>query len=179
MVSKKLWSFLLTVIIGLAAALISPGILGIMTPALAQEPELEINVPVAQPVGNLIAVVVFTDPAIIDIQDLQGVGIGQGTHVGRLRCNNKCSQKTQLQLNGVTYEYQFKTRQLVDPGERRIIAAGTGTIKSNGQRERFLFTATFQDNRDGTVWVRYETSGPDASFIIPNAPGTFTIFSRR
>ena len=47
-------------------------------------------------------------------------------------------------------------------------------VKKSG----FLFTATFQDNQDGTVSVRYEASRPDASFIIPQAPGRLE-FRRR
>ena len=171
----KISSFLSAVMIGLTAALISLGALGMMSPALAQEPDLAIDVPVAQvSPQDLYAVVVFTDPAIIDIQDLQGVVIGEGTHMGKVRCSHNCSQKTQLQLNGVAYEYQFKTRQVVDPEQRRIIVAGTGTIDSNGRKGRFSFTATFQDNEDGTIRLTYETSRPDASFIVPNSAGTMT-----
>ena len=43
--------------------------------------------------------------------------------------------------------------------------------------ETFSFIATFQNNGDGTVWVRYETSIPETSLIIPTAPGTFRINS--
>ncbi len=175
----KIGSSLSAVMIGLAVALISLGALGMMSPAPAQEPDLEINVPVAQAPGPAISfVVVFTDPAIIDIQDLEGGVIGEGTHTGKMRCSNKCSQKTQLQLNGDVYEYQFKTRQDLDPVGRRAVVAGTGTINSNGQKERFLFTATFQDNRDGTIRVTYVASRPDASFILPESPGTSTFRQR-
>lgn len=45
-------------------------------------------------------------------------------------------------------------------------------------KERFIFTATFLNNRDGTLWVRYEASRPEASFIIPKAAGTVYFLKR-
>jgi hypothetical protein len=186
----KIWSYLLAVIGGLTAVLISIGLLG-LSPALANEGEL--SGPVRQaapeqpppPEDDFTWGVVFTDPAIIDVEDLSGEVIGEGVHLGEVRCNgDKCSQKTQLQFtpffaDPAEYEYKFSTRQALDPKKEKVVVAGTGTISSNGQKERFLFTATFRHNRDGTVWVKYEASRPDASFIIEKSPGTFSFSSRR
>ena len=124
---------------------------------------------------------VFTDLLDIEITDLSGNVVGEGQHEGKVRCsgNSNCSQATQLQLNGIEYEYKFKARQALDPDERRAVVEGTGTIVRDDKKERFLFTATFEDNRDGTVRVRYEASRPDASFRVPKSPGTFGIYSRR
>jgi hypothetical protein len=180
--SIKIHSFLLAVIMGLAAMFISLGLLGLASPALAQEPEAELNVPVAQatPDVNVSFTVFFTDPGFnIQITDLAGNPVGEGEHGGQVRCNrNNCSQATQLQLNGITYEYKFKTRQDVDPIARRVIVSGKGTLFTNGRSERFEFVAIFQDNQDGTVTVRYEASRPDASFIIPRSPGRFEFGSQ-
>ena len=60
-----------------------------------------------------------------------------------------------------------------------LLVGGKGTVSNDGQKERFLFTATFENNRDGTVAVRYEASRPDASFVIPRVPGRFEISRRR
>jgi len=184
----RVQSFLLAVVIGFATVLISLGALGMMAPALAQGPELEKNVPVAQPPppdDDWFFIIVFTDPAKIEITDLTGNPAGEGTHVGEVRCNrNNCSQKTQLDLtlpltDPWSVEYKFTTRQALDPVEERAVVEGQGTISSRrGQKERFSFTATFQNNRDGTVWVRYEASRSDASFIIPRAPGRLEFQSR-
>ncbi len=184
----KIWSYFLAVMGGLAAVLISIGLLG-LSPALAHEGELSGPVrqaaPEQPPPVNIVSVVVFTDPAIIDVEDLSGEVIGEGVHLGEVRCNgDKCSQKTQLQFtpfftDPAVYEYKFTTRQALDPEAERVVVAGKGTISSNGQKERFLFTATFENNRDGTVSVTYVASRPDASFMIPKSPGTFAIFSRR
>lgn len=178
MISRQQRSFLLAVMAGLTAVFISLGVFGTLSPALAQEPELAIKAPISQAPSrdtDIHFIAVFTDPPAYSIQDLDGIVIGEGTHEGQVRCRNNCNQKTQLQLNGSEYEYQFKTREAVDLDERRVVVAGMGTINRNGQKERFLFTATFQDNRDGTVWVRYEASRSDASFIVPNSPGTYTL----
>jgi hypothetical protein len=126
----------------------------------------------------------FSDDVSIEIMGLSGNVVGEGIHGREIRCNrNKCSQQTVLSFglpltDPIVYEYKFTTRQVLDPEEERVVVSGKGRITSRGQKERFSFTATFQNNKDGTVWVRYEASRPDASFIIPRSPGTFQ-FSRR
>lgn len=186
----KIWSYLLAVMGGLAAVLISIGLLG-LSPALAHEGELTGPVRQAapeqpqQPVDDFVFFVVFTDPAVIEITDLSGNVVGEGTHEGSVRCNrDKCSQKTQLQFtpfftDPAVYEYKFSTRQALDLVAESVVVAGKGTISSNGQKERFLFTATFENNGDGTVSATYVASRPDASFMIPRSPATFRIFRRQ
>jgi hypothetical protein len=185
----KIQSILLALVIGLGGLFVSLGLLAMTSPVLAQGAELEGTVPVSQaPVPeDIIIIVVFTDPLSIPITDLSGNIIGEGVHSGKVRCiSNTCNQKTELIFTipltdpwpYAEYEYKFKTRMAVDPEAARAVVAGIGTISGRGQRERFTFTATFQDNRDGTVSVTYVASRPDASFIIPRSPGTFTIDSR-
>jgi hypothetical protein len=70
-------------------------------------------------------------------------------------------------ISTAEYQYKFKTWQAHDLDARRLVVAGSGTILNGDQKERFLFTATIQDNRDGTLAVTYVASRPDASFIIP------------
>lgn len=139
-----------------------------------------------QPEPSLIVIVVFTDPAFdIPILDLMGNVIGEGRHAGKLQCIlNNCSQKAKLSfasplISTAEYEYKFKTLQAHDLDARRLVVAGSGTISNGDQKERFLFTATIQDNGDGTLAVRYESSRPDASFIIPESPGRLEIRSGR
>jgi hypothetical protein len=193
MVSIRMRSVLLAVMMGLGAVFVSIGVLG-MSPAQAHELELtgSPSLAPAQPPPpddddlGFVALY-FTEPLTIQITDLSGNVVGEGVHGGEVRCNrNNCSQTTQLIYTipltdwlWSEYEYKFTTRQAIDPVEERVVVGGTGTISSRGQKERFSFTAVFQNNRDGTVWVRYEASRPDASFIIPAAPGTFSISSRR
>ena len=178
---------LLVVVTGLAAVFILLGLLRMTSSVLAQGSEPEGTVPVSQAPDDDIIIIVFTDPLNIQITDLSGNVIGEGVHSGEVRCiSNKCNQKTELIFTipltdpwpFAEYEYKFKTRMAVDPEAARAVVAGIGTISSPGQKERFSFTATFQDNRDGTVSVTYVASRPDASFIIPRSPGTFTIVSR-
>jgi hypothetical protein len=124
------------------------------------------------------------DTAEVAITDLSGTAIGEGLHSGEERCiNDNCFKKTQLQLNQpltglVTIEYRFETLQALVPDESRVVVTGTGTINSINQKEKFQFTAVIQDNMDGTLSVTYVASRPDASLMIPNAPGTFEITSR-
>jgi hypothetical protein len=190
MVSKKLRSFLLAVAMGVVAVVILIDLLEI-SPALALErveTEPMYLDPPAQPPppndDNLQFIAFFTDELTIQITDLSGNVVGEGVHGGELRCNrDNCSQKTYLSF-GVSlteptvFEYKFTTGQVLDSVEERAVVGGTGTISSRGQKERFSFIATFQNNRDGTVSVRYEASRPDASFIIPEAPGRFVIRRR-
>jgi len=191
MVSRKRRSFLLAVAVGFGVLVVSLGLLEI-SPALALEragtDSVRLDAPAQAPPNDedLIFIAYFTDDLSIDITDLSGNIIGEGEHGGAVRCNrNNCSQETQLQFTvpltdpDLVYEYKFTTRQALDPVEERAVVSGRGTISSLGQKERFLFTATFQNNRDGTLSVRYEASRPDASFIIPEQPGTFRISSRR
>ena len=116
-------------------------------------------------------------PYVTSITDLAGNPVGEGEHRGEIRCDgNNCSQATNLQITlpltwTGEYEYRFTARQAVDPDERSAVVAGEGTWSNNGESERFSFTASFRDNRDGTVWVKYEASRSDASLIIPAAPG--------
>ena len=190
MVSKKLWSFLLAAAMGVVAVVISVGFLE-MSPALALEragTESMYLDPLAQPLqakdDELRFVAVFAD-STVQIMDPSGSVVGEGVHGGEVKCKkDKCSQQTYLSL-GVpfaeftVYEYKFATLQALDPVAERVVVAGTGTISSRVQKERFSFIATFQNNGDGTTMsVRYEASRPDASFIIPTAPGTFSISSK-
>jgi hypothetical protein len=185
---KKLWSFLLALSISVAAVLVLIGLLEI-SPALALERAgtgfMYLD-PLAQPLtpDHLQFAAVFTDDLAVQIMDLGGNVVGEGVHGGRAKCNStSCNQQTYLRFDTASaeqgmYEYRFATRQVIDPVAEVVVVGGTGTISSYGQKERFSFTATFQNNRDGTVSVYYVASRPDASFIIPKAPGTFDIFSR-
>ena len=129
--------------------------------------------------------VTFTDISPIQYTDLNGNVIGEGVHVGKLRCvGDNCNQKIEFEpvspeptTETVVYEYKFKSREAFDPVARRVVVSGTGTILSGGLKIGFSFTGILQDNRDGTVQVTYVASTPDASFIIPSAPGTFGIKS--
>jgi hypothetical protein len=185
MVFKKLWSFLLALAISVVAVVISIGLLQI-SPALALErvgTEPMYLDPLAQPPlpDHLRFVAFFDDDLTVQITDLIGDVIGEGVHGGRVKCNGtSCSQQTYLRLDTAsaettTYEYRFSSRQAIDPVARSVVVTGTGTISSQGQKERFSFTAVLQDNRDGTVSVTYVASRLDASFIVPRAPGTFLI----
>jgi hypothetical protein len=191
MVSKKLWSFLLAVTVGVIAVAMLIGLADI-SPAFALaraaiEP-MYLD-PLAQPppsIDDFRFAAFFTDDSTVQFTDLSGNVVGEGVHGGEVKCKPKsCSHQTYLS-SGIppaeltVYEYKFATKQALDPEARRAVVAGTGTISSQGQKERFTFTATFEDNKDGsTVGVRYEASRPDASFIIPEAPGAFLIFSKR
>jgi len=73
------------------------------------------------------------------------------------------------------YEYKFGTRLALNAEEQVVVVEGRGAISGGGEKERFSFTATFRNNGDGTVFVAYAASRPDASFIIASAPGSFDI----
>jgi hypothetical protein len=183
MVLIKLRSLLLAGVIGLAAVFILLGLLGGTSVVLAKEQDLTGRANLAQMAQApsqefaLVATVYFS-PAPTLVTDLAGNVIGLGGHTGEVRCWATCNKKTQLDLLADGYEYQFKTLQALDPEARRMVVAGKGTIYSDHQKATFLFTATFEDNGDGTVAVTYVASSPDASFVIPKAPGTFEIASR-
>ena len=167
--SQKKNVLLLAVSIGLAGVFILFGPLGMMATAQAAPDTL---------------VVTFTDTSPIQYADLSGNVIGEGVHVGDLRCvGDNCNQKIEFEpvspqatTDTVVYEYKFKSRQAFDPVAERVVVSGTGTIISGGPKIRFSFTGVFQNNRDGTVQVTYLASNPDASFLFPAAPGTFSIF---
>ena len=132
-------------------------------------------------------VVTFTGASPIQYQDLGGSGnpIGEGLLVGELLCvGENCNQKiefepvaSQATADTVVYEYKFKSRLAFDPVAGTVVVAGTGTIASGGPKMRFSFTGIFQDNGDGTVLVNYNALRPDASFLFPAVPGTFSVFS--
>lgn len=186
---RRIPSLLLALVIGVVAFALWFGLLRAPSPAVAQEVALSAPRKIAPrmqapPDYELVAFVVFTDPAVIEVMDLSGNVIGEGQHQGAVRCSViNCSGKIQLHLIGSTsplaYEYKFRTPRALDPEAESLVVAGTGTISDRGQKERFLFTATFQNNRDGTVSVTYVASRPDASFRIAAAPGAFTITRRR
>ena len=177
--------------IGLAAVFLSLVLLGTAAPAMAQvraQPAAASLAPHLQPPpAELNFTVVFTDPAALEITDLSGNVVGRATHEGAVRCRGtNCNQKTEVQfavpLTGPyreSAEYRFSTRQALDPGSETAVVAGSGVLNSRFLRERFLFTATFANNGDGTINVIYAASRPDASFRIPAAPGTFEVTAQR
>ncbi len=183
----KIRSLSLAVIIGVCALFISLNLLVMTSTVLAQEQASTEHVnlePMMQPPApQIVHVVVFTDPAVHVVQDLAGNAIGDGVHLGDVQCRgDNCNRKTQLDLligsDRVGYEYRFKTLKALDPEARRSIVAGTGTMYSGAQKVRFSFTATFEDNGDGTVAVTYFASRQDASFRIPASPGRFEIMNQ-
>lgn len=179
----KIKSLSLAVVIGLAAMLTTLGLLGMTSPVVAQEHEStrHVNsasmVPVwtsdiqaGDPTTDYLAI--ETEPILLEVLDLAGNPVGEGLHSGKLRCLVKCNKKMELTLGEVKFEYRFTTLQVLDPDTGRFVIGGSGTVDYGRQRERFSFTAIFQDNGDGTITVTYEASRPDASFIIPNVSGT-------
>jgi hypothetical protein len=157
--AKRVLSFRLILAVGLA-------VLVSALPAMAQD---------------LTGVIVdFPDSGVITVQDLTGNPIGEGEHSGTARCyDGNCGQKTELQFTdlSVTVEYKFKNLQALAPTEKRAVVGGTGLISSEDGKEKFSFTAIFQDNSDGSVMATYVASRPDASFIV-TAPGTLTFVER-
>ena len=177
MKTKRPAYLILTVVMALAAVLLLIGLMDVSSANAQENPGAS---PVRPPEFEF--VVFLTDTLPVDITDLSGIPLPhQGQHGGRVSCHGeKCNQKTQLSFitEEAKYEYKFSTRLALDPVERRAVVAGTGTISTSGHKERFSFTATFEDLRDGTLYVRYEASNPGASFIIPSSPGRFEIRSR-
>ncbi len=182
----KLQSLSLAVVIGLATVFLSFALLGMTTSVFAQEQELtaQINSAPIMARPDIDFTVVFTDPAVyLVVYDLAGDPVGEGMHIGGVRCRgDNCNKNTQILFTippeGATVsgvEYRFTNRIAIDPDARRVIVQGVGTVYSDGQKERFSFVATFEDNRDGTVLVSYDASNPDVSFIIPKSPGIFEI----
>jgi hypothetical protein len=76
------------------------------------------------------------------------------------------------------YEYKAASLRAFDPGSETAVVAGTGTSSNGGKKERFTFTAAFQNNGDGTLSASYSASRPDASFHIPSSPGEMEFFLR-
>ena len=128
--------------------------------------------------------VTFTDTAT-QYTDLSRNVIGEGLHVGELRwVGDNCNQKIEFEPHSTgssteptMYEYKFKSRQAIDPTAERIAVSGTGTISNGNSKTKFLFTGVFQNNGDGTIEAIYTASTPEALFIFPAAPGTFSITS--
>jgi hypothetical protein len=127
-------------------------------------------------------VVDFTDSGVGDVQDLAGNLIGQGEHTGTARCyDGNCGQRTELQLLSApanTYTYKFKDLLALDATAERAVMTGTGVISSENGKEKFTFSAIFENNEDGSLTVTYSASRPDASFVIPRASGTFALVMR-
>lgn len=190
----------LAVVMSLAAVFIMHVVLGEAAPGVTQGVEASM----AGPVSPLMAAqsqsgcddcvfftVGFTGTADTEITDLSGNLLGLGEHSGEVRCNSSrnCNKSTELYFTypltdscpwcDTEYEYKFGSRLMLDPVAERAIVAGTGTASNRNQKESFTFSATIENNRDGTVSVTYVASQPDASFVIPRAPGTFTISERR
>lgn len=125
----------------------------------------------------------FTDELTIQISDLGGNIVGEGTHLGRVLCpGSNCSQKTSLDFSlnfaiPTQIDYKFKELLALDPEAERAVVAGVGAIKSDHMNEKFSFSAVLQNNGDGTISVTYVASRPDASVAL-RSPGSFVI-SRR
>lgn len=185
MKSTRIRAFVSAVVAGPAAALISFGLLSMIAPAVAH----------AQP---LVEFAVSLPESSIEFRDLSGNPLGEGLHGGSVSCDGTyCVQATVIQydpcqiltdpyctVGNVTTDpeivYRFMTRQSLDPVNERVVVGGTGTtISRNGGTVAFSFVATFQNNQDGTVSVTYVASRPDASFVIPRAPGTIAIVRRQ
>jgi hypothetical protein len=165
--SQKKSVFLLAVSIGITMAFILLAPLGVTASVLAAP--------------NIIRVT-FTDTSPIQYTDLSGNVIGEGVHVGELQCvGDNCNQKIEFEpisqqtTEPVVFEYKFKSKQSFDPVGQRLVVSGVGTMSGSGPKIRFAFTGVFEDNGDGTVQVTYIASTPEASFVFPAAPGTFSI----
>lgn len=127
-------------------------------------------------------IVDFSDSAVGDVLDLSEDLIGQGEHTGTVRCyDGNCGQRTELRVSSepaTTYTYKFKDLLALDPTAERAVVRGSGVISSASGKEKFEFSAVFEDNGDGSLRVTYSASRLDASFVIPSAPGTFTLVDR-
>lgn len=183
--------FASALVIGLAAVLISIGLLSMTSPTAAH----------AQSTSDGIFVFQASFPeSSVEIRDLSGNVLGEGLHGGKVLCNaNNCTQATLIPYDlcaiitdplcgvaniaadtGIVYRFQsWQSLDLSDAGGGTVVVAGTGTTSNHGEKVRFSFTATFQDNGDGTVSVTYVATRPEASFVIPRAPGSFALYRRR
>ena len=134
-----------------------------------------------------ILLVTFTDTAPVQYTDLSGTVIGEGLHVGELLCiGDICNQKIEFEplstgstTDPLVYEYKFKSMLAFDTSVERVVVSGTGTISSGGPKTKFTFTGVFQNNGNGTVQVTYMASTAEASFSIPAAPASFSVFSNQ
>lgn len=177
---------MLALVAGLLIVMLWTGLLGI-APARAEQATMAGDQQQPPPPDDevLLFIAFFTDDLSVEIMDLSGNVVAEGTHLGDARCiRSHCNHKAEVVLmQSSSYptpyqiEYKFVDRLALDPEARRAILAGTGTAGSDGQKLRFRFTAIIQDNRDGTLTVRYEASIPDASFIV-RSRGSMSIFSR-
>lgn len=176
-------SIVRVLIIACTAGLLLLGVVG-RSPAQAEVFAEKSPAPVAsawemqfdEPIG---VTVVFTNPASLSpVTDLGGNPLGEGVHIGGVRCNQKtCAKSTRLFFMDAIYTYRFSTRQASDPIDRRVVVAGRGVI-DGPDKKRFSFTATFEDNGDGTIAVWYVASDPQASFAVPSSPGTMVFHNR-
>jgi hypothetical protein len=183
----KIRSLSLAVVIGLSVTVGIIGLLGMISPVLAEEQELtgpeRLFPSMVKP--EIDFTVVFTDPVeYLVVYNLAGNPVGEGNHWGAVRCRgDNCNKNTQILFtvpltDPVEVEYRYSNRVALDREARRAMVQGVGILYNGHQKERFSFVATFEDNRDGTVFVRYEASRPDASFVIPNSSGKFEIINR-
>jgi len=187
MVPREQRFIFLSLISGLALVLLLIGLFGVSPAAAYQQPselaQAE-SLPLAAQRPGISFTAHFTNVLLVDVFDLAGNLVFEGSHSGDVRCNgDKCNQRVELVASYpntglLNIEYKFATGQAIDPDSRRAVVAGTGTIDGGGMKERFSFTATFEDNRDGTISATYVASRPDASFVVPRAPGRMTISSR-
>lgn len=173
MKTKKLGYLVVPVALAFAALILMLSLLSVSSASAQARTEIEEKpYSIEEPV--IYYTVPLTDPDLVF--DPFGNLIGEGIHTGKMVCSsNNCRGKTELyfppQIDSANYEYKFSSLLTRDPVERRAVVGGTGKITEAGKKVRFSFTATFTDNRDGTVSVEYHASLPEASFIIPQSAG--------
>lgn len=173
MLIRKLQLIVSTGVIVLFAVFILSGLLGTAAPVLAREQTQELPTEL-----DLAAVINDSDAEVLK---LDGSAAGTGSVAGKVNCiKDHCSNKMILDLAGFRYVYRFSSKVSLDPVNRRAVVGGTGTLinVADHQKERFSFTATVEDNGDGTLFTKFETSIPEISFIIPTAEGTIGFGSR-
>lgn len=183
----KILPILLAAVFSLAALVAMLGVLG-AAPVLAQDQSGtdpmssdRLYQPPPPDDDDFDFTIVFTDPPFILITDLSGIIVGEGTHEGEARCSGGiCSQSTQLTisccLTDTWYiEYNYSILRSVNLEEESVVMEGMGTINRSGQSKRFSFTATFRNISDGKIYARYDASLPEASVILPSAPGIFEL----
>jgi hypothetical protein len=130
-----------------------------------------------------IVLVTFSDTSPVQYTDPGGNTLGQGVHMGELRCVGEiCNQKIEFEplvpvatTETLVYEYKFKSREAFDPLTETVVVSGEGTISNGGMKTRFAFTGVLHNNGDGTVQVTYVTSALDGSFSFPAVPATFHV----
>ena len=193
MIFRKILLIVLAVIIAFAALFTMLDVFGKAAPAAAsgqeraaaraEEPAQRAK-PTADPILDVAVVTTGDIENLVQITDLSGAILGEGLHIGRVKCTgDNCSQRMTIELieliepgyEGKSYEYKFSSRLAISEEDRRVVVGGVGTLTSGQQKERFTFTATFEDNRDGSFASTYVGSRPDVSFIIPRTRGSFVI----